>query len=93
MYGASNDWFFSTPAGGVALFDDAGAPRTDDVTADISIRDAGTELDEEPGVGPNNGGPEGPPDTDTSVRIVAESDYAVPASQHVTVTISPALAF
>ena len=85
MYGASNDWIFATPEDGILLVSPDGTPQTGDVSGEISIRDVGTELDEEPGVGPNIGGPEGPVDPDSSVR---NADYAVPANQHILVTIT-----
>ncbi|MEO0321325.1 MAG: spondin domain-containing protein [Myxococcota bacterium] len=54
----TNDAFWSTPPAGIALLDDTGMPRAAaDVEADVRsllrIYDAGTEVDEVPGVGPN----------------------------------------
>ncbi len=87
MYGASNDWAFATVEEGIALFD-GDAPRSGDVSADVRIFDVGTELSEEPGVGPHVGAPEGALDTDTNVREVPESEYATPAQEHVRVTLA-----
>lgn len=87
MYGASNDWIFATSAEGIALFDDDNMPRTGDVTDSLAIWDVGTELSEEPAIGPNIGGPEGPLDPNTNVRMV-DGTYSVPANQHLRVTIS-----
>lgn len=86
MYGASNDWVFATKPDGIALFDENGQPRTDNVTADIAIYDVGTELSEEPAIGPHIGGPEGPADNDPTVR---PADYPTPATSHIQVTITP----
>lgn len=88
MYGASNDWIFASRDDGIALFDSGGQPVTGDVTADVSIWDVGTELNEEPAIGPNIGGPEGPADPNNTVRQLANSDYPVPADQHILVTIT-----
>ena len=54
MLGQSNDWFFSTPAKGIPLFQN-GAPISGDITAQIGLFDAGTQVDEEPAVGPHTG--------------------------------------
>ncbi|MEM6957988.1 MAG: spondin domain-containing protein, partial [Myxococcota bacterium] len=64
----TNDAFWSTPAVGVALLDEAGAPRpAADIQAEIAsvlrIYDAGTEVDEVPGVGVNQAPRQGPPNT------------------------------
>ena len=88
MYGASNDWIFAFDADGVALFDTDGMPLQGDLTSAVSIWDVGTELNEEPGVGAHIGGPEGPIDTDSSVRIVNMSEYPVDADQHIEVTLT-----
>lgn len=51
MFGHSNDWFFTSGTDGVALFDKSGKPISGDQTKKFSLWDAGTEEDEEPGVG------------------------------------------
>jgi hypothetical protein len=51
MFGISNDLFYG-PAG-IELYDAAGNPRTGDMTAEVELWDAGTEINEEPGTGPN----------------------------------------
>lgn len=56
MFGASNDWVFATPPGGIDLHaGDSNAPTSGDITQQISLWDVGTEIDEEPGVGPHTG--------------------------------------
>jgi hypothetical protein len=55
MFGQSNDWFYSPDANGIALFDAKGNPITGDVTNKYILWDAGTEADEEIGIGPNQG--------------------------------------
>jgi hypothetical protein len=54
MFGQSNDLFYSNDRP-IALFDGAGKPVRGDMTTQISLWDAGTELNEEPGLGPNQG--------------------------------------
>lgn len=55
MFGQSNDWFFGPGAAGIALYDAMGNPRSGDVTSEVSLWDAGTEIDQEPGVGDSTG--------------------------------------
>ena len=67
MYVQSNDLFFAPDEDGIALFDADGAPISGDVTDQVQLWDAGTEANQEPGVGsdqaprqsgPNTGAPE-----------------------------------
>jgi hypothetical protein len=51
MFGQSNDLFYAPGAEGIALFDAKGKPLTADVTRQLSLWDAGTEVNEEPGLG------------------------------------------
>ena len=53
MFIQSNDLYYSFPGSGLALFDDMGMPVTGDVTGQVYLYDAGTEVNEEPGVGAN----------------------------------------
>src|SRR5215469_7780413 len=53
MFGQSNDLFYAPGAKAIRLFDAQGHPMTREVTADLALWDAGTEVNEEPGVGPN----------------------------------------
>ena len=52
MFGQSNDLFFGNE-NGIDLFDKSGTPLSGDVTSQFGLWDAGTEVNEEPGVGPN----------------------------------------
>ncbi|MBV9928181.1 MAG: spondin domain-containing protein [Acidobacteria bacterium] len=67
MFGQSNDYFYATEKP-VELFDAAGEPLSGDITARFALYDAGTEVNQEPGVGtdqaprqkaPNTGAAEG----------------------------------
>jgi hypothetical protein len=53
MFGQSNDWFYSNDRP-IVLFR-GGKPVTGDMSPQISLYDVGTEVDEEPGLGPNQG--------------------------------------
>jgi hypothetical protein len=55
MFGQSNDWFYAPGRNGIALFDDKGMPVSGDITDQFYLWDAGTEKDEEIGIGPNQG--------------------------------------
>lgn len=92
MFGMSDDWFFATAPGGIALFDHAGMPNLGDVTDLVGIYDAGTEVDQEPAIGPDTGPQQAQPNTGAldpirQVRLVPPSIYGVPASAHLRVTL------
>ncbi|MEQ9426670.1 MAG: spondin domain-containing protein [Cyclobacteriaceae bacterium] len=65
MYVQSNDLFFAPEAEGIALYDANGAPITGDITSMISLWDAGTEVNEEPGTGANQAPRQSGADTGT----------------------------
>src|SRR5688572_22856656 len=78
MLGESNDWFFAPRPQGIALFDGVGTPRSGDVTGEVALWNAGTEVDEEPGVGefvgPRQSAPDaGDPDPDATIRELGET--------------------
>jgi hypothetical protein len=89
MFGMSNDWFFAPD--GIALFAD-GTPRTGDVTGDVALHDAGTEVDEEIAIGPDTAPQQPAPNTGAAdaqvgVRVVTPDRYAVPVTSHLRVTL------
>lgn len=53
-FGQSNDWFYAPKRQGIDLFVN-GKPLSGDITKEFMLFDAGTEKDEEPGIGPNQG--------------------------------------
>lgn len=63
MFVQSNDLFFAPEEAGLALYDAMGNAVTGDVTSSILLWDAGTEVNEEPGVGPNQAPRQAGPDT------------------------------
>ena len=52
MYGQSNDLFYA-PKQAIDLFDAKGNPLSGDITDRFFLWDAGTEVNEAPGIGPN----------------------------------------
>jgi hypothetical protein len=81
MFGQSNDWFFAPDTDGIPLWNDQGDPVTGDITSRIHLWDAGTEMDETPFAGPNQGprqaGPNtGAADPDNRVRMVMDTAFA-----------------
>lgn len=81
MFGQSNDWFFAPDTDGIALWDDQGKPITGEITSQIHLWDAGTEMDEMPFAGANQGprqaGPNtGAMDPDDKVRMVMDTAFA-----------------
>lgn len=92
MFGQSNDYFYATDAP-VELFDEAGEPISGDITSRFALYDAGTEVNQEPGVGsdqaprqksPNTGAAEG------SVVLKAKGDaFYAKTAQLFRVTVTP----
>jgi hypothetical protein len=94
MYVQSNDLFFSPGETGISLFP-GGNPVTGDITAQVLLFDAGTEVNEQPGVGPNQAprqaAPDTGPDENGTVRAISDvlDGFTYPAVDAViTVTIS-----
>jgi hypothetical protein len=61
MFGQSNDLFYSNDRP-IALFTAGDKPASGTMTAQLSLWDAGTEVNEEPGLGPNQGPRQAAPD-------------------------------
>ena len=96
MFIQSNDFFYAPAGEGIPLFDENGDPLEGDITELVDLWDAGTEVDEEPGVGPNQAPRQSGPDTgdDESGVIVlvdGENDgFTYPAvSDIIRVTVTP----
>ena len=93
MFVQSNDLFVAPSHAGISLFDRSGNPIEGDITAYLNLLDAGTEVNEEPGVGPNQAprqsGPNTGPDENGVVRVV-DDGYSYPAVEDIVkVTIYP----
>jgi hypothetical protein len=89
MFGMSNDWFFGTRPEGIALFDEYGEPVRGDVSRSIAIYDAGTELDQELGIGADTGPQQSGPNTGAADPIALVREVTMPASAHLRVTLEP----
>ena len=96
MVAQSNDGLIATGGNGIELFDSAGSPINGDVTSLLSLWDAGTEVSEDPGVGPNQGLRQGAPHAGDPerrpVRPMSEAEFGQrwpPPKQLVRVTITP----
>lgn len=86
MYVQSNDLFYAFEETGLALYDDAGTPTTGDVTANLDLWDAGTEVNEEPGVGPNQAPRQSGPDTgetENGVVQLVNDGFTYPSDESV----------
>lgn len=59
----SNDWFYANNKQGLSLFAADGTPTSGDITNRFGLFDAGTEANEEPGVGMNQAPRQSRPDT------------------------------
>ncbi len=87
----TNDLFYAFDENGIAFFDSAGNPISGDVTADVSLWDAGTEINEYPGAGnnqPARGGGNSGPAEGGNVRIVNDNFTYPSVSNSIRVTIS-----
>src|ERR1051325_6691812 len=93
MFGQSNDWFYSPAANGISLFDAKGNPLSGDITDKFILWDAGTEKDEEIGIGPNQGPRQKGPNTGANengvVHRVNDQRWVGINSHFFRVTITP----
>jgi len=94
MFGQSNDWFYAPGANGIALFDSKGAPVSGELTNQFYLWDAGTEKDEEIGIGPNQGprqkGPNTGADEHGVVHRVKDERWTGRNAEFFRITITPA---
>ena len=97
MNGQSNDEFYAPDENGIALFDARGAAFSGDVTAKLILWDAGTEVNEELGIGPNQGPRQKAPNTGVDehgvvTRAKSETIYTKNAELfRVTITPEPGM--
>lgn len=93
MFGQSNDWFYAPGRNGIALFDSKGMPVNGDITDQFYLWDAGTEKDEEIGIGPNQGPRQKGTNTGENengvVHRVADSRWTARNKEFFRVTITP----
>ncbi|HYF38325.1 MAG TPA: spondin domain-containing protein, partial [Gemmatimonadales bacterium] len=92
MFGQSNDLFYSNDRP-IALFTAAGKPRSGDMTLQLSLWDAGTEVNEEPGLGPNQGPRQATPDAGVTesegIAHVKDRFSYPPTGDVLRITITP----
>ncbi len=91
MFVQSNDLFFAPDGGGIAFYDGMGLPVSGDVTAQVMLWDAGSEINQEPGLGADqaprqSGADTGAADSDATVRLV-DDGYMYPAVDEVIAVI------
>jgi hypothetical protein len=93
MMGQSNDWFYAPGESGIELFKN-GKPISGDITEQIILWDAGTEVDQEPGIGSDQGPRQKAPNTGQPengvVRKVQDGKAYSNASEIMRVTIKQA---
>jgi len=92
MFGQSNDLFYA-PESAIALFDTKGRPASGDITSKFILWDAGTEVNQEPGVGPDQAPRQLAPNTGVTeggvVRPVNDA-FKYPATRDVLrITVRP----
>ena len=93
MYGKSNDLFYAPSGAGIELFDGL-TPVTGNITSQVMLWDAGTEVNEMPGTGPHqpaNGGPNTGMDENGVVQTIdmVNDGFTYPAvDQNIKVTLT-----
>lgn len=96
MFVQSNDLFYAFDPEGLALFDEDDMPISGDRTGGVALWDAGTEVDEEPGVGLTQVIRQGDADTGTDeggsvAQVQGQNDgfSYPPVNEIIRVTITP----
>ena len=96
MFVQSNDLFYAPDSNAIALFDNRGKALTADITSQFKLWDAGTEVNEEPGLGPNQAHRQAGPNTGVDerglVRLVHDQFNYPSNAQVMRVTIRPTAA-
>jgi hypothetical protein len=96
MMGQSNDWFYAPAESGIELFKD-GRAISGDVASQLFMWDAGTEVDQEPGIGSDQGPRQKAPNTGKAengvVHKIQDGKLYSQASSvmRITVTAMPAM--
>jgi hypothetical protein len=94
MMGQSNDWFYAPNESGIELFKN-GKAISGDITSQLAMWDAGSEMDQEPGIGADQGARQKAPNTGKAengvVRKIQDGKTYSNASKVMRVTITPAM--
>jgi hypothetical protein len=92
MFGQSNDLFYA-PYSGIALFNSMGQPESGDFTYKFVLWDAGTEVNQEPGIGPDQAPRQKMPNTGLAengkVRSVKDKFTYPKTADVLRITITP----
>jgi hypothetical protein len=92
MFGQSNDLFYA-PDASLALFDAQGQPTSGDITSKFILWDAGTEVNQEPGIGPDQAPRQKMPNTGAAENGVVhpvKDEFSYPMTKDVLrITITP----
>lgn len=92
MMGQSNDWFYAPGEAGIELFKD-GKAISGDISAQLMLWDAGTEVDQEPGIGSDQGPRQKGPNTGKAengvVKKVSDGKAYADAAKVLRVTLQP----
>lgn len=86
MFIQSNDLFVAPEAQGIALFDEDGHPISGDITHQLILWDAGTEVNEKPGEGPNQAPRQAGPNTgmdENGIVMPVDDGFTYPALDEV----------
>ena len=93
MMGQSNDWFYAPAESGIELFKN-GKAISGDITSQIMMWDAGTEVDQDPGIGSDQGPRQKGPNTGKAenavVKKIQDGKTYSDATKVMRVTITPA---
>ena len=91
MFVQSNDKFYAPAGQGIELFRSDGRPVVGNLTSEVRLYDAGTEADEEPGVGrdqaPRQGGPNKGAGKNLAVGEARDAFTYPPAQEVIEVTL------
>ena len=94
MMGQSNDWFYAPAESGIELFKD-GRAISGDVASQLFMWDAGTEVDQEPGIGSDQGPRQKAPNTGKAengvVHKIQDGKLYSQASSVMRITVTPAM--
>ena len=92
MYVQSNDLFFAPSGAGIPLFNADGTPVSGDITAEVRLWDAGTEVNQAPNFGPDQAprqdGPDSGADEGGPVQTVDDGNSYASVSSLIRVTIT-----
>jgi hypothetical protein len=92
MFGQSNDLFYA-PAKPIELFNAKGAPLSGDITSRFMLYDAGTEADQEPGIGSDQAPRQKAPNTGANensvVRLAEQQAFYTKTVELFRITITP----